>query len=110
MACRLACSLALVIIPYFGVVTGLCIAILTALANSLPQIQIILSLAFAVVHGIEAMYLTPKIIGAKVGLNPLLTLIALIIGGHIAGFWGLICSPCDRPTVSWHCWYHDTVH
>ena len=42
------------------------------------------------VHGIEAMYLTPKIIGAKVGLNPLMTLIALIIGGHIAGFWGIL--------------------
>ena len=82
---------ALSIIPYFGLAAGLIIALITATANSVGIIQIgAIAATFAIVHGLEATVMTPRIVGAKVGLNPLTTLLALIIGGNIAGFWGII--------------------
>jgi predicted PurR-regulated permease PerM len=41
------------------------------------------------------MVLTPYIVGDKVGLSPLVVMIALITGGSLLGFWGMLLAiPC----------------
>ena len=47
---------------------------------------------FVVVQGIEGSILTPKIVGDKVGLHPLVVMIALIVGGSLLGIWGMLCA------------------
>lgn len=41
----------------------------------------------------------PKIIGSQIGINPLLTLIAMFAGLRLFGFWGLIIFPLALITV-----------
>ena len=49
------------------------------------------SLAFELIS-IESWYLTPKIVGDKVGLHPLVVMIALLAGGGLAGIWGMLLA------------------
>ena len=44
-------------------------------------------------------FLEPKIIGRQIGINPLLTLIAMFAGLRFFGFWGLILFPLALITV-----------
>ena len=47
---------------------------------------------FVVVQGIEGYVLTPRIVGDKVGLPPLVVMIALIVGGGLLGIWGMLIA------------------
>lgn len=47
-------------------------------------------LAFYVIQLAESNFLTPKIVGGKVSMNPLMTIIALLIGNFIWGLAGMI--------------------
>jgi predicted PurR-regulated permease PerM len=43
--------------------------------------------------------LEPRLVGKQIGLDPLVTLIALYLGFRLGGFWGLILSPVLAITV-----------
>ena len=47
---------------------------------------------FGVSQVIEGYILTPKLVGNKVGLNPLETLIAVLVGGEVGGIVGLLIA------------------
>ncbi len=47
-------------------------------------------LAFYVIQLLESNLFTPKIVGGKVAMNPLMTILALFIGNHIWGIAGMI--------------------
>lgn len=47
-------------------------------------------LAFYVIQLFEGNFFTPKIVGSKVSMNPLMTIIALFVGNFIWGFAGMI--------------------
>ena len=47
---------------------------------------------FAVVQTIQDMYLTPRIMGHAMGLNPAIILLALSVWGSLLGFIGLIIA------------------
>ena len=38
-------------------------------------------------------YVEPKIVGAQLGLHPIITLVSMFIGLHLFGFWGLFGLP-----------------
>lgn len=40
----------------------------------------------------EANFITPKIVGDRVGLHPLWIIFALMVGGHLVGFLGLLLA------------------
>ena len=49
-----------------------------------------------VIYGIVTVirnYLEPKIVGAQLGLHPIITLVAMFIGLRLFGFWGLFGLP-----------------
>jgi predicted PurR-regulated permease PerM len=81
----------LAIIPYIGSFIGGALPFLYAVLNFdsiWPAIWV-----FAWYTGVQAFegnFLTPKVVGSQVSLNPLFALIALILGGIIWGIAGMI--------------------
>jgi len=81
------------IIPYAGFAIGL----LSALVMSLAYFETILTpigviVVFVVVQLLESFLITPKLVGNKVGLSSLSTLLALIIGGNLFGTFGILIA------------------
>ncbi|OFZ21750.1 MAG: hypothetical protein A2X94_15800 [Bdellovibrionales bacterium GWB1_55_8] len=81
------------VIPYAGPLIGLGLASTVALAN-FEGIGSFLGVwaVFAVVQGLEGFVITPRIVGDRVGLNALETTIALIVGGNLGGFVGMLIA------------------
>ncbi len=85
------------LIPYMQLI-GFVPTIILALMKSFETGQsfwIILLMAlavFAVVQTIQDMYLTPRIMGQVMGLNPAVILLSLSIWGSLLGFIGLIIA------------------
>ena len=47
---------------------------------------------YAVCQGLEGFVLTPRIVGQSVGLHPAVVIVALLIGGNLFGFLGLLIA------------------
>src|SRR5699024_7529854 len=47
---------------------------------------------FAIVQGLEGYVVTPRIVGEKVGLSPPVVIIALLLGGELLGFLGVLLA------------------
>lgn len=82
-----------VFIPYIGFGLGLALAILAALL----QFGNLYGLgAVAVVYGIgqfvESFYLTPRLVGERIGLHPLVVIFALLAFGQLFGFFGVLLA------------------
>lgn len=79
------------IIPYIGVILGSVLPITMALVTK-DSLWVAAAVAgiFAFNQFIENNFLTPKIVGTQVNLNPLATIIVLLIGGSIWGVAGMI--------------------
>ena len=56
------------------------------------RVDVVVLIVFAVVQMIEGYLLTPKIVGDKVGLHPLVVMIALLVGGSLMGIWGMLLA------------------
>ena len=80
-------------IPYVGFFTGLVISALLALAGgaSLGQWGA-LGIIFLVGNILEGYVLTPRLVGKRVGLHPLWILFAVLAGGCLAGFLGVLVA------------------
>lgn len=81
------------IVPYLGFIVGIAASGLAA------YFQFDLSwhlLAVAVVFGIgqvlESVYLTPTLVGDKVGLHPVMVIFAVLAGGQLFGFLGILLA------------------
>ncbi|MBN1593955.1 MAG: AI-2E family transporter [Candidatus Coatesbacteria bacterium] len=82
------------IIPYFSLVVGFIPSAIIAGIHSEPWWvdPLYVILLFAIVQTLEGLVITPKIVGDRVGLHPLLIILALIVGGTIGGMAGPIGS------------------
>ena len=45
---------------------------------------------FAVGQGLEGFVLTPRIVGKRIGLHPVVVMLAVLIGGSAFGFLGVL--------------------
>ncbi len=77
----------LCIIPYLGVVTGLGIALLVALAQSgggwgLAGMTVAV---FGVVQMLEGFVISPKIMGERTGLHPMTVIVAILVWSQVLG-------------------------
>ncbi|NJB81840.1 AI-2E family transporter [Wenyingzhuangia aestuarii] len=81
----------LTIIPYIGITIGAVLVMFVSFVinQSVPQL-ISISILFGVIQFVEGNFITPKIIGNKINLNPLLAIIVLIIGERLWGITGMI--------------------
>ncbi|MHB8076180.1 AI-2E family transporter [Desulfosporosinus fructosivorans] len=79
------------LIPYFGPVIGAVPAILLALTHS-PAMAIKVGLIILIVQQLEGSIISPKLMGDSVGLHPLWVVFALLAGGELVGFWGMLLA------------------
>ncbi|XLQ20055.1 MAG: AI-2E family transporter [Candidatus Moraniibacteriota bacterium] len=80
------------IIPYFGPIIAAIPAILFATVVGDSATGLMVAVAYFVVNLIENHFLIPKIMNRAVGLNPVLIILALLIGGKIAGIVGIFLA------------------
>jgi len=81
------------LIPYIGILVAAIIAILATLVNSTDASVILGVIAvIAAVQFIDNNILVPKIVGNKVRINALLSMVGVIIGGTIAGIAGMFLA------------------
>lgn len=80
-------------IPYVGFFTGLVISALLALAGGATLTQWgALGVIFLAGNILEGYILTPRLVGKRVGLHPLWILFAVLAGGCLAGFLGVLVA------------------
>ncbi|RNC83801.1 MAG: AI-2E family transporter [Balneola sp.] len=79
------------VIPYIGIIIGALPPLLFAflLGDSLLQPVLVIAV-FGVVQFLEGNFITPRIVGSKVSINPFVAMLALIIGGEVWGISGMI--------------------
>lgn len=79
------------VVPYVGPMIGSILPILFALLTKDSLFYpLAVFLAFTVIQSIEGNYLTPKIVGSNVNINPIVSLVALLIGSLLWGVVGMI--------------------
>jgi predicted PurR-regulated permease PerM len=84
---------ALALVPYLGGATALATAsILVVLEFGIDWHLAAVFGWYAVVQAIEGFVLTPRIVGHSVGLHPAVVIVALLIGGDLFGFLGLLVA------------------
>jgi len=80
-------------IPYFGIIVSMSVAALIALFGDNPGFQLIMVVfSFLAMNLTETTILYPKIVGAKIGVHPVLLILALLIFGYFMGFLGLLIA------------------
>lgn len=81
------------LIPYIGILVAAFISILATLVNS-HEISLIIGIIILniVVQLIDNNLIVPKIVGNKVRINALATMVGVIIGGAVSGIAGMILS------------------
>ena len=80
-------------VPYLGIALGLALALLVAALQftSLHQIIPVL-LVFGLGQIVEGTILTPKLVGDRIGLHPVIVIFALLAGGQLFGFAGVLLA------------------
>ena len=81
------------IVPYLGMIVGVCVATITALTQFGTFTSVLwVLLIFLIGHGLENAYLSPKLIGDRVGLHPITVIFAILAGGKLFGFFGVLLA------------------
>lgn len=83
----------LVFVPYLGAFTGLLLATMAALLQfGTWQVLITVWAVFAVGQFLESFFITPKIVGDRIGLSPFWVIFALMAFGSLLGFVGMLLA------------------
>lgn len=80
-------------VPYLGVITGLTLALITALLQGegwLLPLEVVI--VFTVGQLLSDMVLTPRLVGERIGLHPVLVIFAILVGGALFGFAGILLA------------------
>lgn len=78
-------------IPYLGAVLGAIPGVFIAFTQA-PLLAVFAAVLFYIIHFIEVNFLYPKIMEKAVGLNPLISILALLAGFKLAGVIGAVLS------------------
>lgn len=83
-------------IPYFGNIMGMIPAVtITLFFNPIKSVELVLFIV--TLSNIDGWFISPKIIGDKVGLSPLLIILGLVLGGGLFGILGMLLG---IPTIA----------
>ncbi len=78
-------------IPYLGAITGMVIGVITAFVQFGDISYVIYVLiVFGIGQLLEGMVLTPLLVGDKIGLHPVAVIFAVLAGGQLFGFVGIL--------------------
>jgi len=84
-------------IPYLGGLVTIVLAAIVALATTGASAATALSLlkagiALAVIQGIDGFVVQPRVMEENLGMHPLTIMLALVIGGSVFGFLGMLLA------------------
>jgi predicted PurR-regulated permease PerM len=81
------------IVPYLGTAIGIVSACIAAYLQFHDwQHLVYVGIIFAVGHLAEGMVLTPLLVGDRIGLHPVAVIFAILVGGHLFGFVGVLVA------------------
>ena len=97
------------LLPYLGNIIGYAVAILMVFISGSGLTGAIgVSVTFTITQFVESYVLEPYVVGNKVDLNPIITIIVVVLGGTVWGIVGMLISipvlgifkvVCDNVTV-----------
>ena len=82
-------------IPYLGATTGVVMAVVAALVQAQGfdlRLLVLVGVVFTVGQLLESYVLTPRIVGDKIGLHPVAVIFAVMAGGQLFGFLGMLIA------------------
>lgn len=78
-------------LPIIGPIVAGAAATLVALTIS-PLLALIVAAWYILVQQLENHILVPQVMKKSVGLNPILVIVAILVGGKVMGFWGILIA------------------
>lgn len=82
-----------VFVPYLGFGLGLVMALLAAVLQFQSAVGVALvGAVYAVGQVAESMYVTPRLLGERIGLHPIAVIFALMAFGQLFGFVGVLIA------------------
>ncbi|HRF42715.1 MAG TPA: AI-2E family transporter [Candidatus Competibacteraceae bacterium] len=80
-------------VPYLGLITGILVAGIAALLQFHSALNLVpVLVVFGFGQLISDFFLTPKLVGDRIGLHPVAVLFAVLAGGHLFGFFGILLA------------------
>ncbi len=80
-------------VPYLGLVIGILVAgVAAVLQVHGPDLLPWVALVFVVGQAIEGVLLTPVLVGDRIGLHPVAVIFAVMAGGQLFGFFGVLLA------------------
>lgn len=81
------------IIPFMGLVVGILLGGTMALLQFQDFLHpLYVMAAFVIMQIVEAYLITPKLIGRKVGLHPVVTVVSILVWGEVLGIFGILIA------------------
>ena len=81
------------LVPYLGGAVGIVTAVTLAALRYHDMLHpALVVLLFALVQTVEGYVLTPRIVGNRLGLHPVVVILALVVMGQIMGFVGVLLA------------------
>ncbi|MET0330729.1 MAG: AI-2E family transporter, partial [Dyella sp.] len=80
-------------VPYLGFIVGFAAALIAALVQygDWPHVLMVVGV-FVVGQLLEGYVLVPKLVGDKIGLHPVAVIFAVLAGGYLFGFLGILLA------------------
>jgi predicted PurR-regulated permease PerM len=101
------------IVPFVGPLVGGAVAVLIALANGEPWLALWAAVAIAVIQQVESQVVSPLVMGRTVRLHPAVIVLAILLGGSVAGLIGLLVAVPLAASVRVlfrHAWQHESAY
>ena len=86
-----------IFVPYVGFGLGLVLATLAGLlefaaADGMTKVAVMVAVVYGLGQLMESLYLTPRLLGERIGLHPLVAIFALLAFGQLFGFVGVLVA------------------
>lgn len=80
-------------VPYLGLFVGIALAGAAAYLQFQDWVPVVyVAVVFIVAQAIEGMLLTPLLVGDRIGLHPVAVIFAVLAGGQLFGFIGILLA------------------
>ncbi|MCB1810885.1 MAG: AI-2E family transporter, partial [Candidatus Competibacteraceae bacterium] len=80
-------------VPYLGLIVGLSAATIAALVQYQELFAVLpVLIVFGIGQAAETVALTPLFVGDKIGLHPVAVIFAVLAGGQLFGFFGILLA------------------
>ncbi|TKK66011.1 AI-2E family transporter [Ilyomonas limi] len=80
------------LIPYLGIFTALLLSVLITFTTNAAGTVLGVAIVVVCTHLIDSNFLLPKVVGSKVKINALVTILGVILGEHLWGISGMFLA------------------